>query len=134
MCADRYTSHANSIYPQNHINKIKTRKYFFWSFHQSPIYGIIIIQNRFKISRHRKLEEHKWFYDHFKWRKFCKCPANIYLLKINNRSTKKRSEICSKLTIKTSERRQWRRSGIFIVNFEYISHLFLVFLLLTMDK
>ena len=26
---------------------------------------------------------------------------------------------------------QWRRSGIFLVNFEYISHLVLVFLLLT---
>ena len=27
------------------------------------------------------------------------------------------------LTIKTPERRQWRRSGVFIVNFEHISHL-----------
>ena len=29
-------------------------------------------------------------------------------------------EICSKLTIKTPERRQWRRFGVFIVNFEYV--------------
>ena len=29
---------------------------------------------------------------------------------------------------------QWRRSGIFIVNFEHISHLALVFLLLTLSK
>ena len=29
--------------------------------------------------------------------------------------------MCSKLTIKTSEQRQWR-SGVFIVNFEHISH------------
>ena len=35
-----------------------------------------------------------------------------------------------KLTIKTPERRQWRRSGVFIVNFEHTSHLFLVLLLL----
>ena len=28
-----------------------------------------------------------------------------------------------KLTIKTSERRQWHRSGVLIVNFEYISQL-----------
>ena len=28
---------------------------------------------------------------------------------------------------------QWRRSGIFIVNFEHISHLVLVFLLLTLN-
>ena len=28
----------------------------------------------------------------------------------------------------------WRRSGVFIVNFEHISHLVLVFLLLTLYK
>ena len=60
-------------------------------------------------------------------------PAGIYLLKINNRNTRKRYEICSKLTIKTPERRQWRRSGVFIVNFERISHLVLVFLSLTLN-
>ena len=37
-----------------------------------------------------------------------------------------RHKICSKLTIKTPERRQWRCSGVFIVNFEHISHLVLV--------
>ena len=57
----------------------------------------------------------------------------IYLPKVNNRNTRTRCEICSKLTIKTPERRQWRRSGVFIVNFEYISHLALVFLLLTLN-
>ena len=62
------------------------------------------------------------------------CPAGIYLLKVNNRNTRTRCEICSKLTIKTPERRQWRRSGVFIVNFEHISHLVLVFLLLTLNK
>ena len=40
---------------------------------------------------------------------------------VNNWNTRKRCEICSKLTIKTPERRQWRRSDVFIVNFEYIS-------------
>ena len=40
----------------------------------------------------------------------------------------------SKLTIKTLERRQCRRSGVFIVNFELISHLVLVLLLLTMRR
>ena len=61
-------------------------------------------------------------------------PAGIYLLKVNNRNTRTRCEICSKLTIKTPERRQWRRSGVFIVNFEHISHLVLVFLLLTLSR
>ena len=40
--------------------------------------------------------------------------AGIYLLKVNNRNTN-----------------DWRPSGIFIVNFEHISHLVPVFLLLT---
>ena len=63
-----------------------------------------------------------------------KIPANIYLFKVNNRNIGKRCEICSKLTIKTPERCQWRRSGVLIVNFENISHLFLVFLLLNLNK
>ena len=47
-------------------------------------------------------------------------PAGIYLLKVNNRNTGKRCEICSKLTIKIPEQRQWPRSDIFIVNFEHV--------------
>ena len=31
-------------------------------------------------------------------------PAGIYLLKVNNRNTRKRCETCSELTIKTPER------------------------------
>ena len=60
-------------------------------------------------------------------------PAGIYLLKVNNRNTRASSEICSKLTIKTPVRRQWRRSDVFIVNFEHISQLTLVLLLLTLN-
>ena len=61
-------------------------------------------------------------------------PAGIYLLEVNKRNTRTRCEICSKLTIKIPERRQWRYSGIFIVNLEHISHLVLVFLLLTLGR
>ena len=43
-------------------------------------------------------------------------PASIYLPKGNNGNT--RSEICSKLTIKTPEQCQWCQSGVFIANFE----------------
>ena len=43
-------------------------------------------------------------------------------------------EISLKLTIKTLKRRQWRRSGVFIANFEHISHLVLLFLLLTLNR
>ena len=67
------------------------------------------------------------------WNYCCWYPAAIYLLKVNNRNTRTRCEICSKLTIKTPERRNWRRSGVFIVNFEHISHFLLVFLLLTLN-
>ena len=60
-------------------------------------------------------------------------PVDIYLLKVSNRKTRIRCEIYSKLTIKTPERRQWRHSGIFIVNFEHISHFVLVIPLLTLN-
>ena len=36
-------------------------------------------------------------------------PVDIYLLKVNNRNTRTRCEICSKLTIKTPERRLKRK-------------------------
>ena len=72
-------------------------------------------------------------------------PANIYLFKVNSKNTRRRSEICLKLTKKTRKQRHWRRSSffivklehischwrrssVFIVNFEHISHLILVFL------
>ena len=45
-----------------------------------------------------------------------------------------RCEICSELTIKTSERLHWRGSGVFIVNFEHISHPFLVLTIKTPKK
>ena len=35
---------------------------------------------------------------------------------------------------KTPERRQWRRSGVFIVSIEHILLLFLILLLLTLNK
>ena len=55
------------------------------------------------------------------------------MFKVNNRNTTTRCEICSNLTIKTPERLQWGRSGVFIVNLEHISLLVLVFLLLTLN-
>ena len=39
-----------------------------------------------------------------------------------------------KLTIKTPERRHGCCAGVFIVNFEHITHLFLMSLLLTLNK
>ena len=60
--------------------------------------------------------------------------ANIYVLKVNNIIARKRCKICSKVTIKTPVRRHWRRPGVFIVYFEHILHVFLVFLLLTLNR
>ena len=56
-------------------------------------------------------------------------PVGSFMFKVNNRNTRIRCEIYSKLTIKTPQRRHWCRSGVFIVNFEHISHLNLVLLL-----
>ena len=47
--------------------------------------------------------------------------------KSTTETLKKWCEICLKLTIKTPEQGQWHGPGVFIVNFEYISHLFSCF-------
>ena len=54
-------------------------------------------------------------------------PAGIYLFKVNNRNSRKSCEICSKLTIKR------RRSVVFIIKYEHVSYVFLLFLLLTLS-
>ena len=56
-------------------------------------------------------------------------PATNYLLKVTSRNTRARCEICLKLTKKTP-----RRSCVFIVKFEHISHLVLEFLLLNLSR
>ena len=50
-------------------------------------------------------------------------PANNYMFKVNNKNTRSRCEICSKLTIKTPERRHENDVNGFV----------LVFLLLTLN-
>ena len=61
-------------------------------------------------------------------------PAGNCMFKVNNRNTRARRKTCSALTIKTPERRQWRGSGGFIVNFQHISHIVPMFLLLTLSR
>ena len=51
-------------------------------------------------------------------------PAGNYMFKVNKENARTKSQICSRLTTKTPG-----RSGIFIVNFEHVSNLVLVFLL-----
>ena len=55
-----------------------------------------------------------------------------HLFKVNYRDWA-RCKICSKLRIKTPERHQWCRSGVFFVNFEHTSYFVLV-LLLTLSR
>ena len=57
--------------------------------------------------------------------------VGMYLFKINNGNTKTISEIYSKLTINAPE---WLRFGDFIVDFEQILHIPLVFSLLTLNN
>ena len=54
-------------------------------------------------------------------------PVNIYLFKNDNRNTRKRFDI-------SSSKLKLRRSDVFIVNFEHISHFFLVFILLSLSS
>ena len=56
-------------------------------------------------------------------------PTNIYLFIVNNSNNRKRCEICTNLRINTPK----RHSTVFIVNFEHISYIFLVFVL-TLSK
>ena len=56
----------------------------------------------------------------------------VYPFGICSKSTME-TKTTIKLTIKTPERSHWRRSIVFIANFEQISHI-LMFLLLTVNK
>ena len=55
--------------------------------------------------------------------------ANTFLLKVSNTDSNYNSVKYVKLTTNTSDPGQWRRSGVFIVNFIVIPHLVQVFLL-----
>ena len=61
-------------------------------------------------------------------------PSRHLLLKVSKRNTRSMCAIYSKLTIKTPEQHHRRRSGVFIFNFEQISLIVVVFLLLTLNK
>ena len=50
------------------------------------------------------------------------------LFKVHEKNSRERCEICSMLTTKQQNVINWYCSGVFIVNFELISHLALVFL------
>ena len=57
---------------------------------------------------------------------FHRGPAGMYLFEVNNKNSRTIYKIGSNLIRKTSERRHWLRSRIFIVNFEQILHIVLL--------
>ena len=59
--------------------------------------------------------------------------AGIYLFRVNIRNTSRIKEICSKVAIKTTERRQ-KRPSFFIVKCEKISNIVLMFPLKPLSK
>ena len=61
-------------------------------------------------------------------------PAGIYVIKVNDENTRTIFQTSSEFTMKTPERHQWCRFIVFIINFEKISHIVLVFTLLTLNK
>ena len=73
-------------------------------------------------------------------RTVCKCASRRtpYLADICSKSKKRNTraigEICSKLSINTSDLCQWCCSGVFIVSFEEFSHIVLVLPLFTLNK
>ena len=95
---------------------VNSEKSFLWLYYPSSLFSELILKNEIKKITLDKSN-----------------PVGIYLLKVINRNTGTRCKTCSKLTIKTPEQRHWRRSGVFIENFEHISYLAVVFLLLTLN-
>ena len=65
---------------------------------------------------------------------FAKSTAINYLFKVNDKSTRTRFELCSKLTTQTLGRRHCSRSDVFIFNFEHVSCFALMFPLLILNK
>ena len=56
-----------------------------------------------------------------------------HMFKVNNKNTRTSCERCSKLTLKTPKQHHWHCYAVFIIKFEHISHILLVFLLLALD-
>ena len=90
---------------------LKTAKFFYFQLFR---FTLVLIHNNINLIRYTQL--------------------TFICSKSTKKNTRKWCEICSKLTIKTQERRHWCRSSIFIVNFEHISQFFLMFSLLTLNK
>ena len=121
--------------PKNYVRQLSrlletsSRKYYKVLFPASPFFQTSITFHNRNQSFDFYWKSNNWFlYEIQNWAEmgykiygqvFCYSrkafPAGIYLLKVNNRNTRARCQICSKLTIKPIP-----RSVVFIVNFEHI--------------
>ena len=83
------------------------QKWFPSPYHRKLVFGIILFSEffctLFKDLHTFKTGRFYYYLDKENILPFKICRANIYLLKVTNRNTRKRSEICSKLIIKTRE-------------------------------
>ena len=117
MCVPKMCKHVYKIFT---TSIFVNRPFFGWSFREKKLYSCFrhILFKQF-VSINYELNS---FFSSISVNHF---PASIYLLKGNNRNTRARCEICSKLTIKTPE---WRQkltlktpfSSVSIVNFEHV--------------
>ena len=97
--------------------------YFFWECFRELLRSVILLVLGFREINHEIFWKN--FLQRMTIRSFLFCfSANNHLLKVNNRNSRKRYEICSELKTKSC-------SGVFIVDFEHSLHVFVMFLLLT---
>ena len=99
----------SSLKTLSKLKDIKLTKITSWNVRLSIDYRLSKESRYSQKERNQKSKkEYKNHSDAFKsnvrQKKFIQSPVGIYLLKVNNRNTRTRCEICSKLTTKTPER------------------------------
>ena len=130
-----------SIFFKFSLDCVDRNHWHVWIYQHSILYRCLLALNGFLYLRLSFFQKKKFqfnflvniflsddFTDLWSWYEW------IYLFKAKNINTRTMCETCSKSTINTRERRQWRRSGVFIVNFEQILTLFWCFNCLTLNK
>ena len=99
------------------LTKTFLKKYSSWQYVDVLMYWLKMYWSK------RILNNRRFFHqDNLTLRNIRHQPATIYLHKVNNRNTRKRTWTMSKVNNKITRMTSWCRSGVFIFRFEYISH------------
>ena len=105
--------HSGDTRVQKYIPNFYIKGGLYISFLCKLINGVSVLLQESKEPSHKGINMSKTWAESllrrvgFRWRVVTSSnPTGIYLLKVNNRNTKTRCEICSRLTIKTPKRRQ----------------------------